>query len=212
MSSLLNKKKVELLICGYTQNEFQQNKPKMNNNYDFVDIIKVIILFHGYISYQFYLSPSNWNQDDFKLFNDGIILKGAAKSCEGCFVYLKPFENEENEHKKKQEKFISIKNICQNEGSCYRVIVVTKDLRRAGQIYKQDIINADLSFDNYEKWKFNDILTVKLDSNNNNVTFYHNKIKTKQDNIESDEIYYVAVYVCDKARNTHLQIVETPDL
>ena len=68
---------------------------------------------------------------------------------------------------------------------------------------------GDNVYTSSDDWEQDDIITIKLDCDLWNVTYYRNDKQVQKDSIESNKPYYFALMCCDSIEQTHLQVLDS---
>ena len=216
--------KVKILIYGYARQIQRDHKLCM-------DVPDDIILFIFACYPRMYLFGS-WNEEKFKVSEDRISIKGRS-DCSGYMVFadlgdenlyginsdvhywsmqllMTQFYQENNEE---------LQDCIEDNHWCFKSIGVTT-FKPEGTV--KCSVNAWLHGDENTysylngigplHWDFGDTMTVKLDCNQWNVSYYKNgdKKPLKMDNIKENGYYYLAAAFCGHEDETYARIVDTP--
>ena len=173
----------------------------------------------------------DFNKERFILSDDNTILKGNNNSCDGYMIYADLGKNNDI-GLKEGVHFWTIKSLFCHEkdawnefADCYCSIGVTTEKNK--EIINENQGGVEVGNNEYVTWIFerginsyldisyhhNDAITItiKLDCNEWKVTYYANTEKVKQDQIEPNKYYYLAMYCCDQLSSTQLIVIDTPD-
>lgn len=174
--------------------------------------------------------------------NDGYEIKGNGDDCGGFLVYP---ETTYPEGYRKGIHYWSVKLL--SPGRCYRSIGVVSGSKRhldalevphhywPNEWMENGDICTDLccSDDGYDiefeypvvdedfHWKEGDVMTVKLDCDNDIVSYFKNDLKARSNAIEKDKAYFFVLLTCDAGHDCFIEdeddddrnwsrVVETP--
>ena len=219
---------IELLIAGYVREEEEQLELDMPVSRG---IIQIMYQLYPELLFTF----GDFSRDYFMLNDDKTILKGNNESCDGRLAYadLKEYNNIGF------NKGIHFWSIAYPHAMCYASIGVTTE--KNDKLINECVGDWEDQFDEEHQgqndnlwvdcpnWIINgynsyfevdhrsggyskgDIVTMKLDCNDWIVTYYLNEKKYKENDIEPDKSYFMAVVACGRVNNTEFEVVETPD-
>ena len=181
----------------------------------------------GKIMYEFYpllvFRFGDCKQDSLAVTEDGMIVEGADHSdfdCNGRFVYADLGQYSEA-GLNKGVHYWSVKAIFdKSKTSCFASIGVTTEKN-------DNLINnwshdgdemhywvKDKGYNSHEhlggKWMKNQLITLRLDCDEWNVTYYDGTQEVKKEDIEPNQSYHFALMVCCRKVFTQYQVVETP--
>ena len=173
------------------------------------------------IIYKFYprlLRFNYYNKERFNVTEDGTIIRGSQIApCDAWTVFL---ESPDNKGFNTGIHYVSIKNINETATQCFRNIGIITERN-------EDIINnhswtrwTDLKgdeqpvesfFEGRYKWKYNEVLSMKLDCNKWTMTYWKDDTLLKKDDISPNKSYHFAVNLCECVNWTHYQVVDHMD-
>ena len=171
-----------------------------------------------------------FNTDYFEVNEDGTIIKGKeGMTCNGFLIYADLGQYNDAGLNKGVHTW-SIRNLIESSTGCHLSIGVTteKNYKLINE-WKHDYNEIDLFFadvpvqpswinegynsywDGYvNKWSQDQVITIKLNCDDWNVTYYKDNKEIKKDKIEPDKHYHFALLCCCRNCNTHLKIEENP--
>lgn len=205
---------VQLLTFGYVR-EHQMKQPL------FMDIptaiIWLIVNFHAAL-----FKLGLYNKERFEISDDGLFIKSIATGCEGFMVYADLLDKNDTGF----DRGVYFWSLQSNVGyTCFFSIGVTtiKNDKIVNLILDRFIDDIDMGrnreitkgyhyyYELYHRLE-DEIVTVKLDCNDWKVSYYRNEALMKSEDIEPNQLYFLAISLCGQQGNTHLKVVETPKI
>ena len=205
---------LELLVAGYIR-EHDDALDLFMNIPD--EIIKVVHNFYPLLVFRF----GDHKPGAFKIDEDRMVITGAdpsfmSWSCYGHIIYADLGNLHENKNGLNQGiHYWSVKNLNTMPPSCFKSIGVTT--QKSDDIIDKEqyghwIAGGINSFyRGCSNWKSNHIITVRLNCDKWDVTYYDDDKEIKREYISAKKSYYFAMLCCCTPTYCQYQIVETPD-
>ena len=228
----LSETDLELLMSGYIKEMEKELELYMIIP---AGIARIMIIFYPALLYKF----GDFNKGQFLLNDEKTILKGLQHwegTCNGHLVYADLGQYNDIGLNKGVHLW-SIECCAAVVSGCFLSIGVTtekndklinewKNPQNSFDLYA-DSLALDTSipghlhwFDQgfysywkgYGHWNQGEVMTIKLNCDDWNVTYYKDGTQVKYDEIEVNKFYYFALLCCDNDAYTHLKIVETQNI
>ena len=203
----------EYLVYGYTRITEKECDLYMNIETGIPAII--------YAFYPKLLRFDLYDKNRFDVSDDGLSIKGKRLGCDGYVSYI---ESPEGKGFNAGVHYLSVKNVRDEHVHCFKNVGVmakrdrsiTNEAKGWGN-WTQTAALTDKTLSFYgtfshyggkSRWKYGDIVTVKLDCDEWKVTYYHDHKRVQMDQIKPNKSYHFVINCCENPRYSHFEIVE----